>query len=322
MNRWDEIQATARDIASNIHVDPEQRNAMADDLVKLCCLIVDAVGKGVAVDGESDMGMTDDETAHARYLTGERIQTEAKRVAEEASSAGADLERYERPTGHEWCVCGHHPNSHHNGTCTGQLANGHACAGGPCTEFRAKYPEPVWQHVDRRPVMFRHMDDRGALYIPPELAARCNRCNQVPDICRCGFRGTGTICNSCGRQFGHRPNCNRSASVELGNPDPVDLSDFGGGMVTAAGQPCVCIPVPTYDSRGRQTGWDQHPSGCTPKRDGERCNECNRTLRFGHMIGCSQRATCCHDDVARCPWSGVMAGGCCYPKNGFCPKHH
>lgn len=40
MNRYDEIQAMARDIASNIHADSEKRNAMADDLIRLCSLMI------------------------------------------------------------------------------------------------------------------------------------------------------------------------------------------------------------------------------------------------------------------------------------------
>lgn len=35
MNRWDEIQATARDIASNVHADPAARDATADDGLQL-----------------------------------------------------------------------------------------------------------------------------------------------------------------------------------------------------------------------------------------------------------------------------------------------
>lgn len=51
MNRWDEIQAVARDVATNIHTDPDKITAMADDLIRLCGLMIDAVGKGVACDG-------------------------------------------------------------------------------------------------------------------------------------------------------------------------------------------------------------------------------------------------------------------------------
>jgi hypothetical protein len=98
MNRWDEIQATARDVASNIHSDPDKVTAMADDLIKLVGLMVDAVGKGVAIDGESNISDPDDESAHARYLTGEAIQRYAQEAVAEASSPGCDLERWTRPS--------------------------------------------------------------------------------------------------------------------------------------------------------------------------------------------------------------------------------
>jgi hypothetical protein len=49
MNRWDEIRATARNIASNVHHDPVARDAMADDLIKLVGQVIEAVGNGEAV---------------------------------------------------------------------------------------------------------------------------------------------------------------------------------------------------------------------------------------------------------------------------------
>lgn len=98
MNRWDEIQATARDVASNIHTDPDKVTAMADDLIKLVGLMIDAVGKGVAIDGESNISDPDDESAHARYLTGEAVQRYAQEAVAEASSPGCDLERWTRPS--------------------------------------------------------------------------------------------------------------------------------------------------------------------------------------------------------------------------------
>ena len=65
MNRFDEIQSVARDIASNVHDDPESRDAMADDLIKLCGLMIQAVGKVVACDGEAKIDDPDDEGEHA-----------------------------------------------------------------------------------------------------------------------------------------------------------------------------------------------------------------------------------------------------------------
>ncbi len=96
MNRWDEIQAAARDVADWVDLNPDQRNQMADDLIKLVGLMIQATGKCVAVEGESAMnepGLGDD-SAFARYLVGERLQDGAREVVEE--SAGADIERYER----------------------------------------------------------------------------------------------------------------------------------------------------------------------------------------------------------------------------------
>jgi hypothetical protein len=112
MNRWDEIQATARDAADWVCADPADRNRMANDLIKLVGLMIQAAGKGVAMDGEGDMGQGDhtcdeptacagdcdqtmhDAKAHNRYLMGERMQTAAQQVVDE--SVSADIERYER----------------------------------------------------------------------------------------------------------------------------------------------------------------------------------------------------------------------------------
>lgn len=98
MNRWDEIQGAARDIADWVCGDPADRNRMADDLIKLVCLVVQGVGKGVAIEGETSMNGPDSEAeaGGARYLVGEDIQNSASTVLEESSNAGCDLERYER----------------------------------------------------------------------------------------------------------------------------------------------------------------------------------------------------------------------------------
>jgi hypothetical protein len=178
MNRLDEIKAAARDVATNVHMDPVKRDAMADDLIRLCCLIIKAVGKDLACHGESEMNEALDwtfeldpedspedtadkragfeadrhdavQSASALYLAGERMQTGANWVIEKAGNA--DLERYSRPNGNEWCVCGHHPDCHGTGFCNGVMYNGHECRNGRCDGFTAKMPEPVWTHVDRRP---------------------------------------------------------------------------------------------------------------------------------------------------------------------------
>ena len=71
---------------------------MADDLIRLCGLMIDAVGKGVACDGEANTGDPDDPSAHGRYMTGEAVQRYAREAVAEASSSGCDLERWTRPS--------------------------------------------------------------------------------------------------------------------------------------------------------------------------------------------------------------------------------
>ncbi len=56
--------------------------------------MIEATGKGVAIDGESDSNDPDDESGYVRYLVGEDIQNAVRKTVEE--SVGADLERYER----------------------------------------------------------------------------------------------------------------------------------------------------------------------------------------------------------------------------------
>ena len=154
MNRYDQIQGLARDIASNVHVDPANRDAMADSLIQLCTAVVAAIGKGVAVKGESDLSEANDMQfeldtesvdytdaeikrhrtefeaeqseavvkAHGMYLTGKAIQDVADNVAGHSLNPQVDLDRWD---------------------------------------------PPVWQHTDRRPVMFQHADERGVVFIPP-----------------------------------------------------------------------------------------------------------------------------------------------------------
>jgi hypothetical protein len=191
VNRYDRIKCKARDIASHVHADPEARDTMADQLIELVGLMIDAVGKAVAIEGESAMneadgyvepGMSPEDAAdaereqredatkaHNRYLIGEAMQNAASEVAGEARAV--DVERYHRITPGSPCRCGHVRSVHESGEpCVGEQFNGEPCKDGPDHEFQAYGGEPVWQHVDRRPLMFRHMDERGALYLPPELA--------------------------------------------------------------------------------------------------------------------------------------------------------
>lgn len=119
MNRWDEIKGAALDVAQHVTQDPAARNAMADDLITLVGLMLGAVGKCIAIEGESDMGdarnaelpwgdgpepdpeavaeamserAEDMVNAYTRYLTGEALLREADHVATRAHSA--DLERW------------------------------------------------------------------------------------------------------------------------------------------------------------------------------------------------------------------------------------
>lgn len=159
MNRWDEIQGLARDIASNVHADPGARDAMADDLIKLCGAMIGAVGKGVAIDSESSMHMGEsddaDAAAHAGYLVGERVQDAAREAVEQATNPGCDLDRWTRQTPGDPCRCGHVPSVHLGTNCTGEMYNREACKGGPCYGFVRREPTGGWRHVDRRPAALR-----------------------------------------------------------------------------------------------------------------------------------------------------------------------
>lgn len=155
MNRWDEIQGLARNIASNVHADPAKRDAMADDLIKLCGAMINATGKVVAINGESSMNMGEsddaDAAAYARYLVGERIQDAAREAVESATNPKVDLDRWTRPSPGDSCRCTHVPSVHEGGVCTGEQYNGEPCKGGPCTGFVRREPTGGWRHTDRRP---------------------------------------------------------------------------------------------------------------------------------------------------------------------------
>lgn len=101
MNRLDEIKAKALDAAQHVTQDAAKREALADDLITLVGLMIQAVGKSVATNGESDLNEAEDfedrESAQTRYLTGERIQDGARWAVEE--SVAADPARYERHGG-------------------------------------------------------------------------------------------------------------------------------------------------------------------------------------------------------------------------------
>lgn len=118
MNRWEEIKTAALDVAQHVTQDAAQREAMADNLITLVGLMMDAVGKGVAVEGEGELSRVrgwirpteetpeeaaefDDQQnresgkAHNRYLIGEQLQRQADLVIREAKDAESD--RYAVP---------------------------------------------------------------------------------------------------------------------------------------------------------------------------------------------------------------------------------
>lgn len=205
MNRWDEIQGLARDIASNVHTDPAKRDAMADDLIKLCGAMINATGKIVACEGEAAIGDGDDASAHTRYLVGERVQDAAREAVEYATNPKVDLDRWTRPSPGDPCQCAHVPSVHEDGQCTGEQYNGEPCKGGPCTGFVRREPSGGWRHVDRRPTALRRS---GPVTVV------------VPDAATPG------------------------APVLLGNPDPVNLDGFGATPVAVSqpARPC-CYAV-------------------------------------------------------------------------------
>lgn len=147
MNRWDSLKGAALDVAQHVTQDPRQRDAMANDLITLVELMLSAVGKVAASEGETALNEAhemetpgDDATpeevaefqtdwreesasAHTRYLMGESIQ----RAAEEAGKEGrtADLARWadmDRDYGKPGNRYGWHPRCAHcgeRGTCNG-----------------------------------------------------------------------------------------------------------------------------------------------------------------------------------------------------------
>lgn len=172
MNRHDEIQALARDIASNVHAEEGPRNAMADGLIKLIGRMLNAQGKYLAVYGEGEMNEVSDwkfekdpedtpeseaerfaefeheqrEDAakyHGIYQAGERMQRSSVEIVESCTNPRVDLERWNDS------------------------------------------PSGGWTHVDRRPAMFRNTDQRGALIIPPEVIRGSLDTPPQPLHCNC-----------------------------------------------------------------------------------------------------------------------------------------
>jgi hypothetical protein len=157
VNRWDEIKETALDAANWVSDDPYAREQMADELIKLVSLMIQATGKGVAVEGEGDIGQGDhtcddvgrcvgdcdqsehDAKAHNRYLVGERIRDSARTALEEA--VAADLGRYGRSRSVPRATLSDCCNPT-NGLCGGSTT-GSRCvkAGGCCYSVHAVCPK-------------------------------------------------------------------------------------------------------------------------------------------------------------------------------------
>lgn len=130
MNRWDEIRAVALDVAQHVTEDPAKRDRMADDLLRLVGLMVAAVGKGVAIEGEDAVngaycndpdcdcaknGCHDRAAAgQVRCETGESMQRAADKVVEETTAATCKLDRWKDTPGAGWFPrcneCGQRPD--------------------------------------------------------------------------------------------------------------------------------------------------------------------------------------------------------------------
>lgn len=203
MNRWDEIQGLARDIASNVHADPVARDAMADDLIKLCGAMIGAVGKGVAIDGESDMNDPEDDVqalqAACAFQVGEQVQDAARTAVDESVNSGCDLDRWTRPGPGDGCRCGHVPSVHGEGGCTGEQYNREACKGGPCQGFVRRVPEWGWRHTDRRPAALRpQAPPQLDAHLPGEPHAWVTALDEMDQPARDAAGNGWQICGLCG----------------------------------------------------------------------------------------------------------------------------
>jgi len=262
VNRWDEIQGLARDIASNVHADPAARDAMADGLIKLCGAMIAAVGKAVAIDGESSMHMGESEdadaAAHARYLVGERVQDAAKEAVEAATNPKVDLDRWTRPGPGDPCRCAHVPSVHEGGQCTGEQYNREPCKGGPCTGFVRREPEWGWHPTDRRPAALRPVARvvdlppvpepgapqppfRGTLQDFHDASATFQLCpphtwvtalDEMGQPARDAAGNTWQLCGVCGLKKPPRPCCYPTTCATCRNGGPL------GGCCRPLGQVC------------------------------------------------------------------------------------
>ena len=88
MNRFEEIRDRAERFVARTVPEPD-RGAATDELVQLIGLVILAVGKSVAIAGESDLNGVDFDADpeeatqyHTIYLTGERIQDGVRETTE------------------------------------------------------------------------------------------------------------------------------------------------------------------------------------------------------------------------------------------------
>lgn len=279
MNHTDEIQATARRVADRYTTNPAQRDALADDLIKLVSLVVAAVGKDLAGHGERSMGelvdaefqldtesieyspfeeavkegeweaerRSDLAVQHGLYLTGERIQEGARRVQFDACSAGAvhrepqglDLVRVSQTSCVDFRTC---PGVHN---------------------MRG-------EHLRDAPVV--------KLTGGPDLSHQ-DSANGTCGNCGYRTRRSDGSCSWCGFL---------DLSAARGRPPKIKVCPD----LFESGTPCDrCAPdgsVPT-------------------NQDNHRCSECNRVERFGHWFNCSHHRP--RAEGSCCP--GVAAGFDC-----------
>lgn len=226
MNRMDQIKAAALDAAQHVTQDPAQREAMAVDLIGLIGLMIGAVGKHVAVNGESDLNEAEDfedcESAQTRYLTGERIQDGARWTVEESSVA--DLSQYEDS---KWGAPVWRPRCPDCGVRVGMVDN-------------ADYPDGkiVYTYLDHTEdcdtrkssgitivEWARSQDGHACNWVVardgrgrPAMDSRglswqhCDVCGVHRVDCRCSYCETGQdTCPDCGAEQSHGTECMRGA---------------------------------------------------------------------------------------------------------------
>ena len=294
MNRWDEIQGLARDIASNVHADPAARDAMADDLIKLCGLMIGAVGKGVAIDGESSMMEPDDDVderqAACRFRVGDQVQEAAAKAVAESVNSGCDLDRWTRPSPGDPCRCGHVPSVHEGGRCTGEQYNREACKGGPCTGFVRREPEWGWRPTDRRPDALKYAAVKAAEADPFATFQLC-----PPDRRPAALRPVARVVDL-------------PPVPEPGAPQPpfrATLQDFHDASATFR----LCPPhtwVTALDEMGQ------------PARDAA-----GNTWQLCGVCGLKQPPRpCCYPTTCATCRSGSPIGDCCRPLGDVCSLHH